>query len=405
MSDEDSGLELPQRMRSTARGSSVSSVAPVLSEELRRRLQAAVKAEREETEAQREKNPGESPASEYATGASEAKGAASGPNRVNEVSRTTGQHKKAAKAERTAVLVKGPRRSVSAGARSPRNRRPSSWLLVSALAVLVIGSAAVLVVRHMAGASGNSAGTSAAWLQQEPALRDEAAAWVSQQVSLSAKVACDRTMCTSLSQAGFPVGQLVVIGLTSSDLASSDVVVVTPVIRAMFGTSIRTADAPAVLASFGTGSAEIDVRVMAPNGVGAYQSRIEQDMDQRREADATLVGVDGITLLPTAQRQLNAGQVDSRLVLVIAQVASTYSVDVVDFGNVGTGGSPEVPLRYADIAGNGPAGQLGSMQAALAGLKSYLRPARTLVMTLAHRKTVLRVEFTAPTPHGLLSRQ
>ena len=132
-----------------------------------------------------------------------------------------------------------------------------------------------------------------------------------------------------------------VIGLTSSDLTSSDVVVVTPVIRAMFGTSIRTADAPAVLASFGTGSAEIDVRVMAPNGVGAYQSRLEQDLDQRREADATLVGVDGITLSSTAQRQLNAGQVDSRLVLVIAQVASTYSVDVVDFGNVGTGGSPE----------------------------------------------------------------
>ena len=302
------------------------------------------------------------------------------------------------------MLVKGPRQPASAGVRSPRNRRPSAWLLVSVLAVLVIGSAAVLAVRHMTGASGGN--TSAAWLQQEPALRDEAAAWVSQQLSPSARVACDRVMCTSLSRAGFPAGQLVTIGLTSSDLTSSDVVVSTPLIRAMFGSSISTAYAPAVLASFGTGTAEIDVRVMAPNGMGTYQSKLKQDLNQRKEAEPPLlVGVNGIRLSSTAQEQLNAGQVDSRLVLAIAQVASTYSVYVVDFGNVGTGESPGVPQRYADISENLPAGQLSGMRATLAGLKSDIRPARTQDVAVANNQTVLRIEFTAPSPLGVFSQE
>jgi hypothetical protein len=399
MSDEDRGLELPQRARGAARGGSVSSVAPVLSEELRRRLQAAVKAERGEAEAQREENRGESLAGEFPAGVTETKGAASGVNGatgVNEVSGTTSHRKKAAKGEQRTRSPKAPRQSAPADARQPQSRQSSAWLLVTALVVVVIGSAAVLAVRHLAGTSGDNAST--AWLQQEPALRDQAAAWVSQQVSPSARVACDRTMCTSLSQAGVPAGQLMAIGVSSADLASSDVVVVTPVIRAMFGTSINTAYAPAVLASFGAGAAEIDVRVMAPNGVGAYQSRLEQDLKQRKIDDATLVGVNGITLSSTAGQQLNAGQVDSRLVLAIARVASNYSVNVVDFGNVGTGGSPEVPLRYADIAENIPATQLSGMRTALAGLDSGIRPARTQDVTLADGQTVLRVEFAAPSP-------
>jgi hypothetical protein len=269
--------------------------------------------------------------------------------------------------------------------------------------VVVIGSAAFLAVRHLAGVSGDNA--SVAWLQQEPALRDQAAAWVSQQVTPSARVACDRTMCTSLSHAGVPAGQLVMIGVTSADLTSSDVVVVTPAIRAMFGTSVDTAYAPDVLASFGTGTAEIDVRVMAPNGVGAYQSVLSQDLNERKGAEPPLlVGVNGIMLSTAARQRLNAGQVDSRLVLAIAAVASTYSVNVVDFGNVGTGGSPEVPLRYADIAEDIPANQLKGMRAALARLKSNIRPARTQDVTLAGGQIVLRVEFTAPSPFGVFGQ-
>ena len=54
MGDEDGSQELPQRSRGAARGGadrSAQAVSPVLSEELRQRMQAAVKAERAEAAA------------------------------------------------------------------------------------------------------------------------------------------------------------------------------------------------------------------------------------------------------------------------------------------------------------------------------------------------------------------
>ncbi len=46
MGDEDHGQHLPQRVRGSAQGGSAPSTAPVLSAEMRRRIQAAVRAER-----------------------------------------------------------------------------------------------------------------------------------------------------------------------------------------------------------------------------------------------------------------------------------------------------------------------------------------------------------------------
>jgi hypothetical protein len=380
-------------MRSAARGGPASSVSPVLSEELRRRLHTVVKAERKAPEAEKTEKPDNSFAD---AGRRKRPAKASNATRTMPTQGTTRVLSAAESQKRSSASPEPP---MPPGAGAPRGRRPIARLLGLALAVVIVGSAAVLVIRHLN--SGNAAST--AWLQQEPAVRDEAAAWVSQQVSFAAKVGCDRTMCTSLSQAGFPSGQLVVLGATSPGLPSAQVMVVTPAIRSMFGSSIDTADAPAVLASFGTGAAQIDVRITAPNGVVAYRAELSEDQQQQKETDATLVGVPGITVSPTARRQLNDGLVDSRLVLAIAQVASTYSVTLVDFGNVGTGGSPGVALRYADIAENLPASQLQGLRASLARLTGDIRPARTQDVTLASGQTVLRVEFTAPSPLGTAS--
>src|SRR6266571_1546336 len=49
MAEEDRTRDLPQRVRGEARGGSASSAPPVLSAELRQRIQAAVKAERDDT--------------------------------------------------------------------------------------------------------------------------------------------------------------------------------------------------------------------------------------------------------------------------------------------------------------------------------------------------------------------
>ena len=67
-------------------------------------------------------------------------------------------------------------------------------------------------------------------------------------------------------------------------------------------------------------------------------------------------------------------------------------VSVVDFGNLGPGASPGIPLRFADLS------QTGQTRSYLSGLNSKLRPVRTVPVVLPDGQAVLRVEFTAPSP-------
>jgi hypothetical protein len=55
-------------------------------------------------------------------------------------------------------------------------------------------------------------------------------------------------------------------------------VVETAAVRALFGSSLDTEWAPAVLAAFGSGEAEITVRVVAANGAAAYLAALATDL-------------------------------------------------------------------------------------------------------------------------------
>src|SRR5204863_6560494 len=131
----------------------------------------------------------------------------------------------------------------------------ASWLGVGLAALivipaLVIGSLSVVAVRHLTGTRAGSP-PSAAPARHEAAIRGQAAAWVAQQVSRGVAVSCDRVMCAALEARGFPARDLLVLGPLSRDPRSSAVVVETGAVRALFGTSLDRAWAPAVLASFG----------------------------------------------------------------------------------------------------------------------------------------------------------
>jgi hypothetical protein len=86
-------------------------------------------------------------------------------------------------------------------------------------------------------------------------------------------------------------------------------------------------------------------------------------------------------------------------------VASHQPIDILGFGNIGPGASAGIPLRFADLAGNDPAAQMSSsayaqaVRASLSAVNAQLRPVRTVTAQEGSR-TVLRVEFTAPTPFG-----
>ena len=214
-------------------------------------------------------------------------------------------------------------------------------------------------------------------------------------------------MCAALKADGFPADKLVVLGSASPDPVPSVLVVETATVGELFGSSLATAWAPAVLASFGSGTSAITVRVVAPHGAAAYQTSLDAGLAGRKTSGAALLNDSRITVSATARSQLLAGQVDSRLLLALAALAGHQPVDIVRFGSLGPGASPGVPLLFADLAQNVPAAHMGpaayvrAVWAVLSGADARLRPARAVAGT-AQGQALLRVEFTAPSPLGNL---
>src|SRR5690349_9718869 len=234
----------------------------------------------------------------------------------------------------------------------------ASWLGAGLAALivipaLVIGSLTVVAVRHFTG-TGSAPGTAAA-TRHEAVVRGQAAAWVAQQVSRGVAVSCDQAMCAALEARGLSSRDLLVLGPLSPDPRSSVVVIETGAVRALFGTSLDRAWAPAVLASFGSGSAGITVRVVASHGAVAYQNALAGDMAAAEAAGARLLADRRISVQTSARSQLTGGLVDLRLMSALTVLSRHLPVSVVGFGNVGPGVSAGVPLRFADLSATGHA--------------------------------------------------
>jgi hypothetical protein len=445
MAGKDRGTELPHRIRGAAWTGALSPVVPVLSPELRQCMQAAVKAERADAVAREQGRgagnrtaepprrvlPSTSAASEEAgpetsspangtngerTGAAAAEPAArpeciTGPVPEDEVTESPGSAVEPRPAARLEPVVKArttaePEPAVRPQPGKPR-RRAAGRLVVLGLALIVIGSVAAVAAEHFSRPPTAQAAARAA-------VRAQAAAWVAGQVSPDVTVSCDAVMCAALKTHGFPAGKLVMLGPASPDPVPSDVVVETATVRALFGSSLAITWAPAVLASFGSGPGAITVRVVAPHGAAAYQTSLNADLAARKRSGAALLNDSRITVSAAARSQLVAGQVDSRLLAALAALAGHQPVDIVQFGSLGPGASPGVPLRFADLAESVPAADMDTaaymraVWAVLSGADARIRPARAVSGTLQHqavsgtlqRQAVLRVEFTAPSPLG-----
>ena len=482
LGNEERNRELPQRVRGTARAGPAPPSQPVLSEEQRERIRAAVRAERGEAVGQDQELAREP----------ERRATAAGPRRTDAASPVTDSVNGAIESERTAARIKStraaepaaPERSAArvtsrrtaepaapertaepaaperaaasvkseqpvkpvqlvkpkpvaqpeptdlapvnhkpvAVPRTDRSKRPredervqpvrrrsaTARVVGSALAVIAVVSLTVAVTRYVTSSPAGIHAPNAALERQETAVGKQAATWVAQQVSHDVMVSCDRMICAALTADGFPPRELLLLGSTSTYPLTSAVVVETAAVRDMFGTSLNTY-APAVLAAFGSGNSQVTVRVIWPGGAAAYHRALGADLVDRKESGGALLQINVITLSPTARTQLIAGQVDSRLMLAIAALATKEPVDVVQFGNIGPGADADMPLRYADLAQNDPAAHLAgsaylrSMRADL-GTAAY-RPATTTTVVLPGGEAVLRIEFTAPSPLGLFGPQ
>jgi hypothetical protein len=304
--------------------------------------------------------------------------------------------------QRIEITAKPPSPVRRRAAGRSRTRRTARFVAV----VLVIGVLAVAAASYF-GRSSPSRPTSGAAARQATNARAAAASWVAQQVSRGVKVSCDSVMCAALRARGFPSGQLLVLGSASEVPTTSAVVVETSAVLRLFGSSLATAFAPAVLASFGSGPSLVTVRAMAPGGAAGYQRDLANDLQTRKTAGSALLGDSLISLPAIAENQLSAGEVDSRLVLALFDLAGHQPITIVQFGTDGPGVSAELPLRFVDLAENVKAAHLGraayvkAVRDFLAQVKVSYRPASMTTVPLPDGDPGLRVTVSAPSPLGV----
>jgi hypothetical protein len=162
-----------------------------------------------------------------------------------------------------------------------------------------------------------------------------------------------------------------------------------------------------VLASFGAGSAGIQIRPIAPDGAGAYLTRLYRDFAARKSVGTQLLRNPDIAVDSSARQQLADGLVDARLLTTIATMAALHPLRIVTFGDASPGADAEMPLRSVTLLGGGgsPAANgliLRSVRAFLNAQHPPYVPASTQIVRLATGQSALRIQFSAPAPLGLI---
>jgi hypothetical protein len=267
-------------------------------------------------------------------------------------------------------------------------------VIASAVVLVGAGSLAVAMSSH-----GSKPASSA--LSRAAAPFTLAAAWVAQQVSGAATVACDPVMCRALQARG--ADKLLVLGPTTHDPLRSDVVVATAAVRNDIGGRLSSVYAPGIIASFGSGNARIDVRLTTADGAAKYWAGFSMDLLARKRSGTSLLSSPRIRVSAVARRQLIAGQVDTRLLIVISALSGRRAFDILAFGDSGPGATAGMPLRSVDLAEPGGAASMRAILAQLpVTLPAWFQAAHTRTTLLAGR-TVLQIGFPAPEPPGLIS--
>jgi hypothetical protein len=176
----------------------------------------------------------------------------------------------------------------------------------------------------------------------------------------------------------------------------------------MTGSRLLAEDAPATIASFGSGGRQISVRMIYRRGAAAYAAALRTEVADQKTAGSSLLLLGPVTATAVARQQLQGGQADSRLLLTLAELASQWPVTIMAFGDRGPGASPGIPFRSADLVVTGakaspdPAGQVRLMSDFVHQLGSYFANARIQAVQLTSGQRVVQIEFTAPGRFGLL---
>jgi hypothetical protein len=318
--------------------------------------------------------------------------------------------------EKTARSEREPshRRGYGLAPRLRRGWRGSGWarrrgraVALVTLILLVAGAGGLAFSFSQRGASPESPGGHAGIspeLAAEAAARRQAITWILHQASRTAVVSCDARVCADLASSGFPPANLLPLALMSNDPLGSDLLVATADVRTQFGSRLASVYAPAIIASFGSGSAKIDIRLVFAGGAKNYRAIQQAALRARQAADAQLLTNADITLSGRARGQLLSGAVDPRLPLLIVPMAAGHPLRIVDFPSQSPGGGPASLLRWMDLATAVPAARL-TRAAYVRWMRGFIdvqrtpyRPEWVQQVTLPNGLSVLRIGYGAPSP-------
>jgi hypothetical protein len=288
--------------------------------------------------------------------------------------------------------------------------------LLIAIGVLVVAAAAVAVVAGLTGTSVPATRVSAPGRgHQRPSpasgpvrssaagtVRSQAAAWIAGQLGSEETIACDPPICAALGADGVASSRLLPLATSAASAPGADVIVAAPSAHTWL-----SQDAPTLLASVGSGASLIEIRASSPGGAATYTAALRSDLADRRSAGSQLMHSRRIEVSAQGAGQLAAGEVDSRLLVMLAVLASQHPWQVIAFGDASPGvPATEAPYRQVIIAAAGGRGGAASLAAALAVLRAQhapYQPAQVSTVRLAGGQLGLRIDFAAPSPLGLLA--
>jgi hypothetical protein len=179
--------------------------------------------------------------------------------------------------------------------------------------------------------------------------------------------------------------------------------VATATVRNQFGGRLGLY-APALIASFGTGKARIDIWWIYPDGAKVYRAALPAALRARKTADAQLLSNSNIGFSATAKEQLLSGQIDPWVPLLLGIMAHIHPLHIVDFGSQSPGGGPASLLRWVDMATTvksahlTQAAYLGWMQSFIDTQRAEYHPVWVQQVTLRTGQAVLRIAYGAPSP-------
>ena len=204
-------------------------------------------------------------------------------------------------------------------------------------------------------------------------------------------------MCQALKARGIPANHLYVLKPGMTNPLDSAVIVATPILRSQIGSRLTSVYAPGLLADFGSGNRQIQVRAIALHGPADYMSQVRADLAARKMSGTALAGNSRIVTSAAARKELAAGDVDSRLMTVITGLAASHPVHIVSFGESGPD-MATAPFRSAELAET----NMKKMVATVSGQQPPFRVAHMASVRLGTGQRVLRIDFAAPSPFGLL---